>query len=223
MSNIVIVYHSGYGHTQKLAEAVHAGAQDAGATVRLLAVGDVDDAGWAALDAADAIVFGAPTYMGGPSAQFKQFADATSKAWFTQKWKDKIAAGFTNSATMNGDKFSTIQYFVTLSMQHGMVWVGTSLMPANSKAATRNDINYRRLDGPARAVAGRFDARRRPAAGRPRDRQGIRPAGCRSDRPVGRRPRLSTPRRSLGGRQRDTRRPAGRLFARAVQARRMTS
>ncbi|AKM41898.1 NADPH-dependent FMN reductase [Burkholderia contaminans FFH2055] len=142
MSNIVIVYHSGYGHTQKLAEAVHAGAQDAGATVRLLAVGDVDDAGWAALDAADAIVFGAPTYMGGPSAQFKQFADATSKAWFTQKWKDKIAAGFTNSATMNGDKFSTIQYFVTLSMQHGMVWVGTSLMPANSKAATRNDINY---------------------------------------------------------------------------------
>lgn len=142
MSNIVIVYHSGYGHTQKLAEAVHAGAQDAGANVRLIAVGDLDDAGWAALDAADAIVFGAPTYMGGPSAQFKQFAYATSKAWFTQKWKDKIAAGFTNSATMNGDKFSTIQYFVTLAMQHGMVWVGTSLMPANSKAATRNDINY---------------------------------------------------------------------------------
>ncbi|ACB62743.1 MULTISPECIES: flavodoxin family protein [Burkholderia] len=142
MSNIVIVYHSGYGHTQKLAEAVHAGAQDAGATARLIAVGELDDAGWAALDAADAIVFGAPTYMGGPSAQFKQFADATSKPWFTQKWKDKIAAGFTNSATMNGDKFSTIQYFVTLAMQHGMVWVGTGMMPANSKAATRNDINY---------------------------------------------------------------------------------
>lgn len=142
MSNIVIVYHSGYGHTQKLAEAVHAGAQDAGAAARLIAVGELDDAGWAALDAADAIVFGAPTYMGGPSAQFKQFADATSKPWFTQKWKDKLAAGFTNSATMNGDKFSTIQYFVTLAMQHGMVWVGTGMMPANSKAATRNDINY---------------------------------------------------------------------------------
>lgn len=142
MSNIVIVYHSGYGHTQKLAEAVHAGAQDAGATVRLLAVGDIDDASWAALDAADAIVFGAPTYMGGPSAQFKQFADATSKAWFTQKWKDKIAAGFTNSASMNGDKFSSIQYLWTLSQQHGMIWVGTGMMPANSKAATRNDVNY---------------------------------------------------------------------------------
>ncbi|KHK49826.1 NADPH-dependent FMN reductase, partial [Burkholderia sp. A9] len=65
MSNIVIVYHSGYGHTQKLADAVHAGAQDAGATARLIAVGELDDASWAALDAADAIVFGAPTYMGG--------------------------------------------------------------------------------------------------------------------------------------------------------------
>jgi NAD(P)H dehydrogenase (quinone) len=142
MSSIVIVYHSGYGHTKKLAEAVHAGVQNAGADVQLIAVDHLDDAGWAALDAADAIVFGAPTYMGGASAQFKQFADASSKAWATQKWKDKLAAGFTNSASMNGDKFSTLQYFVTLAMQHGMVWVGTGLMPANSKAATRNDINF---------------------------------------------------------------------------------
>ncbi len=142
MSNIVIVYHSGYGHTKKLAEAVHAGAQNAGANARLIAAGDLDDAAWAALDAADAIVFGAPTYMGGASAEFKQFADASSKAWFTQKWKDKLAAGFTNSASMNGDKFSTLQYFVTLAMQHGMVWVGTGMMPANTKAATRNDVNF---------------------------------------------------------------------------------
>ena len=142
MSKIVIVYHSGYGHTKKLAEAVLDGLQGAGAHAKLLAVGDLDDAGWAELDAADAIVFGAPTYMGGPSADFKKFADASSKAWFAQKWKDKIAAGFTNSATMNGDKFSTIQYFVTLAMQHSMIWTGTGLMPSNTKAATRNDLNF---------------------------------------------------------------------------------
>jgi len=142
MSKIVIVYHSGYGHTKKLAEAVLAGVQGAGADARLLSVGDLDDAAWAELDAADAIVFGAPTYMGGPSADFKKFADASSKAWFAQKWKDKIAAGFTNSATMNGDKFSTIQYFVTLAMQHSMIWTGTGLMPSNTKAATRNDLNF---------------------------------------------------------------------------------
>jgi len=72
----------------------------------------------------------------------KKFADATSKPWFSQKWKDKIGAGFTNSATMNGDKLSTLHYLFTLGMQHSMVWVGTGLMPANSKAAQRNDINF---------------------------------------------------------------------------------
>jgi NAD(P)H dehydrogenase (quinone) len=142
MPRIVVAYHSGYGHTKKLAEAVLEGLQGAGAQAKLIAVADIDDAGWADLDAADAIVFGAPTYMGGASADFKKFADASSKAWFTQKWKDKVAAGFTNSATMNGDKFSTIQYFVTLAMQHGMIWTGTGLMPANTKAATRSDVNF---------------------------------------------------------------------------------
>ena len=142
MSKIVIVYHSGYGHTKKVAEAVLAGTLDAGADAKLVAVGELDEAAWAELDAADGIIFGAPTYMGGPSADFKKFADASSKPWFGQSWKDKIAAGFTNSATMNGDKFSTIQYFISLAMQHGMIWAGMGIMPSNTKAATRNDLNY---------------------------------------------------------------------------------
>ena len=136
MSKIIIVYHSGYGHTKKLAEAVLAGTLDGAADARMIAVGELDDAAWAELDAADAIIFGAPTYMGGPSADFKKFADASSKPWFAQKWKDKVAAGFTNSGSMNGDKFSTIQYFITLAMQHGMIWAGMGMMPANTKAAT---------------------------------------------------------------------------------------
>ncbi|CAD6524115.1 flavodoxin family protein [Paraburkholderia sabiae] len=142
MSKIIIVYHSGYGHTKKLAEAVLAGTLDGGADAKLVAVGELDDAAWAELDTADAIIFGAPTYMGGPSADFKKFADASSKPWVGQKWKDKVAAGFTNSASMNGDKFSTIQYLITLAMQHGMIWAGLGLLPANTKAATRNDLNY---------------------------------------------------------------------------------
>jgi len=146
MASIIVLFHSGYGHTRKQAEAVLAGAgAAAGATASLIAIdaeGHITDADWAALAAADAIIFGAPTYMGGPSWQFKRFADASSKPWFGQAWKDKIAAGFTNSATMNGDKFSTIQYMITLAMQHSMVWIGTGMMPSNSKAATRNDLNY---------------------------------------------------------------------------------
>ncbi|RCS58430.1 flavodoxin family protein [Parvibium lacunae] len=145
MTQVAIVYHSGYGHTKKQAEAVQAGAAAAGAQATLYAIdaeGNLPEAAWAELDAADAIVFGSPTYMGTVSWQFKKFADASSKAWFTQKWKDKVMAGFTNSATMNGDKLSTLHYFFTLAMQHSAIWVGTGLMPSNSKAAQRNDVNY---------------------------------------------------------------------------------
>lgn len=137
---IVVVYFSGYGHTKRMAESV---AQGAGAS--LLAVdpeGNLPEGGWEQLAAADAIVFGAPTYMGSVPWQYKKFIDATSKPWYTQAWKDKIAAGFTNSASMNGDKLSTLHYLFTLSQQHSMIWVGTGLMPSNSKAANRNDVNY---------------------------------------------------------------------------------
>ena len=106
------------------------------------AEGKLPAGGWEQLAAADAIVFGSPTYMGSVSWQFKKFADASSKPWFTQQWKNKLAAGFTNSASMNGDKLSTLHYLFTLSQQHSMLWVGTGIMPSNSKAATRNDINY---------------------------------------------------------------------------------
>ncbi len=140
MNKIVVVHHSGYGHTAKQAHAV---AEGAGASlIAINAEGEITDAEWATLDAADAIIMGSPTYMGTVSWQFKKFADASSKAWFTQKWKNKVAAGFTNSATMNGDKLSTLHYLFTLGMQHSMIWVGTALMPANSKSAQRNDVNY---------------------------------------------------------------------------------
>jgi NAD(P)H dehydrogenase (quinone) len=145
MTKVAIVYHSGYGHTKKQAEAVQAGALSATPTVDLIAIdaeGNISDAAWTTLSQADAIVFGSPTYMGMVSWQFKKFADASSKAWFSQAWKDKVAAAFTNSASMNGDKLSTLHYLFTLSQQHGMVWVGTGLLPSNSKAAQRNDINY---------------------------------------------------------------------------------
>jgi NAD(P)H dehydrogenase (quinone) len=140
MSDIVIVFHSGYGHTTKVAEAI--AATSGGQLLAIDAEGNLPEGGWDALAAAKLIAFGSPTYMGMASWQFKKFADASSKAWFTQQWKDKLFAGFTNSASMNGDKHSTLHYFMTLAMQHSGLWVGTGMMPSNSKAATRDDINY---------------------------------------------------------------------------------
>jgi NAD(P)H dehydrogenase (quinone) len=142
MSKIAIVYHSGYGHTAKIAQAVAKGAGASAALIAIDAEGNIGEADWDTLGAAKTIVFGSPTYMGTVSWQFKKFADASSKVWFGQGWKDKLFAGFTNSASMNGDKHSTLHYFMTLAMQHSGLWVGTGMMPSNSKAATRDDINF---------------------------------------------------------------------------------
>lgn len=139
MSRVVVVFHSGYGHTAKVAEKVSAGA--GGELLAIDAEGNLPEGGWEKLASADAIIFGTPTYMGGPSWQFKKFADASSKAWFGRQWQDKVFGGFTNSASMNGDKGATIIALQTLASQHGGIWVSLGLLPSNSKAATRQDIN----------------------------------------------------------------------------------
>lgn len=142
MSKVAVVYHSGYGHTAEVAKAVARGAADiAGIEAQLISVTDIDKH-WQDLDAADAIIFGTPTYMGGVSAPFKTFMDASSKVWMAQGWKDKIAAGFTHSASQGGDKFNTVTQLFTLAMQHGMIWTGLGLLPGNnSSKGSVNDLN----------------------------------------------------------------------------------
>jgi multimeric flavodoxin WrbA len=140
MADIVVVFHSGYGHTQRVAQAVAEGAE-----AQLLAIdadGNLPASGWELLAAADAIIMGSPTYMGGASWQFKKFADASSKVWYTQGWRNKLFAGFTNSAAMNGDKGATLAYLWHLAMQHGGLWAGLGILPSNDKASTRDSINY---------------------------------------------------------------------------------
>lgn len=140
MAKVAVIFHSGYGHTQRMAQSVANGAD--AELIAIDADGNLPDGAWDTLAAADAIIFGSPTYMGSVSWQFKKFADASSKPWYTQSWKDKIFGGFTNSANVNGDKFSTLHYLMTLAMQHGGIWVGTGLNYNNTKASQRNDINY---------------------------------------------------------------------------------
>ncbi|MEV4335101.1 flavodoxin family protein [Streptomyces sp. NPDC049597] len=139
---VSIAYHSGYGHTAVIAEAVRDGAAAAGATVHLIKVDEIDEAQWELLDGSDAIVFGSPTYMGTASGAFHKFAEDSSKRWFTDAWKDKLAAGFSNSGSKSGDKLHTLQYFATLAAQHGMHWVNLGLKPGwNSTAGSEDDLN----------------------------------------------------------------------------------
>ena len=146
MSKVAVVYHSGYGHTAAVAKAVARGAAGVeGTQAQLISVDDIDRH-WDDLKAADAIIFGTPTYMGGVSAQFKAFMDASAKVWFVQGWKDKLAAGFTHSGSQNGDKFNTVTQLFTFAMQHGMMWTGLGLMPGNNTSkGSVSDLN--RLGG----------------------------------------------------------------------------
>lgn len=139
---IAIAFHSGFGHTAVIAEAVARGAVGAGAEVVLISVDTITDEQWAQLDAADAIIFGSATYMGTASAAFHAFAEAGSRRWFSHTWVDKLAAGFTNSGAKSGDKSSTLGYFATLAAQHGMHWISLGLMPGwDSTTGSEDDIN----------------------------------------------------------------------------------
>jgi multimeric flavodoxin WrbA len=129
-ATVSIVYHSGYGHTAAQAAAVLKGAQSVpGVFAQLIRVEEVESH-WEALDKSDAIIFGSPTYMGSVSGPFKTFMDATSRRWLQQAWKDKIAAGFTNSGSLSGDKLNTLIQLAIFAAQHGMVWVGQAELPA---------------------------------------------------------------------------------------------
>jgi NAD(P)H dehydrogenase (quinone) len=143
-TRIAIVYHSGYGHTARQAEAVKAGVEQVdGAEALLLTVAEAQTR-WDDLASAEAIIFGAPTYMGSASAQFKAFQDATSKAVLAKgfAWKDKIAAGFTNSGARSGDKLATLIQIALFAAQHGMHWVNLDLPPANnSTTGSEEDLN----------------------------------------------------------------------------------
>jgi NAD(P)H dehydrogenase (quinone) len=146
MTKIAIVYFSGYGHTAKQAEAVQRGAASvAGAAVTMLRIdqeGNLPDGSMEVLAAQDAIIYGSPTYMGGPAWQFKKFADASSKLWMSQSLKDKLAAGFTNSAGMSGDKLLALQQLAGFAAQHGMIWVTLGQLPGwQTSAGSTDDEN----------------------------------------------------------------------------------
>jgi NAD(P)H dehydrogenase (quinone) len=178
MSSVAIVYFSGYGHTAKQAEAVRDGAASVASakvkSYRISETGDLPEGTFEEIGAVHAIIYGSPTYMGGPAWQFKKFADASSRPWLAQAWKNKLAAGFTNSASVNGDKFSTIEYFWTLSQQHGQIWIGT-LTTTHRKGSESDGLismcgrkagTWRKL--PAFAVmANSPRARRRTSGGMP--------------------------------------------------------
>ncbi|GAA0672918.1 flavodoxin family protein [Rheinheimera tangshanensis] len=143
--NVAIVYHSVTGTTARLAEAVadgcHSVPEVTAALLRIEAA-DIEQGRYHnrtvinAIDRADAVIFGSPTFMGSVSAQFKAFADATAgEYWGEQLWADKIAAGFTVGTGYCGDTLHSLHYLQILAAQQGMLWAGLDLAGAGDRKA----------------------------------------------------------------------------------------
>lgn len=132
-NKIGIVFFSKCGATKQVAELIAEGVNtqlpDSALLIEVLPSEVIEgrynnDEKLKLLDNCDAIVFGAPTYMGSPAAQFKSFMDASSDNYCKKLWRNKLAAGFTTGGSLNGEQQQTLLSFFTLACQHGMIWVG---------------------------------------------------------------------------------------------------
>ena len=160
--SMAVIYHSNYGHTKRVAEAVVMGGRQQLAETQVKAV-DVHDVDWDFLDEADLLVFGSAVYMGSVTAGFKNFMDETSKRWYHRKWEGKWSAGFANSGGLSGDKLAVLQQICLYTMQHGMNWIGMPLMPTGHEAHDLNRLSSflglmtQSLDGPPETTPGEGD------------------------------------------------------------------
>ncbi|RLQ21714.1 flavodoxin family protein [Seongchinamella sediminis] len=150
MTTVAVIYHSATGTTKQLADAISEGINSAGniaiESSEYRIVGEdiiegrfINRELLTAAGQADGIIFGSPTYMGGVSAQFKAFADATGELWSKRQWANKIAAGFTIGSNYSGDQLSTIQYLNTFANQHGMLWASIDV-PGGFEAGILNRL-----------------------------------------------------------------------------------
>ena len=129
MKKLAIIYHSSHGHTEHIATHIAEGANSVSNTeVHMLKAEDLTKRPDELLEY-DGYILGSPTYLGGVSGTFKTFMDATGQLWRTQQLKGKLAAGFTVSSLPSGDKQSTLMSMFVFCMQHGMLWVGNSILP----------------------------------------------------------------------------------------------
>lgn len=138
-ASVAVIFHSGQGHTAVLAQAVVNGIEATGVKAALFdadsAIRRLDE-----LEQFDGLVFGSPTYMGSVSANFKAFMEESRLV--RGQWRDKVAAGFTNSASQSGDKLNTLVQLTIFAAQHGMLWVSLGLRAGNnSTQGSVDDLN----------------------------------------------------------------------------------
>ena len=141
MAKVLVLYHSTYGHTEAMAEAVAEGARSAGADVDIRRVPetvpeDVARSSGYKMDQKapiatvqeltnyDAIIVGAPTRYGNMSSQMGSFWDRTGGLWAKGALVGKVGGAFTSSATQHGGNETTLFGIHKTLLHHGLVIVG---------------------------------------------------------------------------------------------------
>ena len=142
MTRILVLYHSVYGHVERMATAEAEGAREVpGTEVAIKRVAEsplnettgrpegttgreAPEATPEELAAYDAIIFGTPTRFGNMSGQMRLFLDRTAALWMSGALIGKVGSVFTSSATQHGGQESTILTFHPTLFHLGMVVVG---------------------------------------------------------------------------------------------------
>jgi NAD(P)H dehydrogenase (quinone) len=129
--NVLVVFYSRNGSTEKMAQAVAEGAKEAGADIRLRRARDIvrpdtmakapgwlensqrmdaiypaptsDDTEWA-----DGVAFGTPTRFGNVSSELKAYIDSLGGIWYQGKMNHKAAGAFTSTGTPHGGNEATV-------------------------------------------------------------------------------------------------------------------
>ncbi|MCJ7444296.1 MAG: NAD(P)H-dependent oxidoreductase [Methanotrichaceae archaeon] len=119
MKKVLVSYFSLTGNTTKMAEAVAAGARDAGAEVKLKNIKktSLDDLKWA-----DGIIIGSPTYYGQMAAVVKELFDNSSD--IRGQLENKVGAAFTSSASIEGGNQTTLISIIQAMLIHSMIVIG---------------------------------------------------------------------------------------------------
>ncbi len=143
--NVLIAHYSMLGHTNRLAKAIMQGAKDEGSTVFLMRIPDIlteEDIKQRgafefqksfkeipictqdSLIEADAIILGAPTYLGNMCAQMQYFLNSLGKLWRDGALVGKIGSAFTSSGSQHGGQEAALLSVHTTMLHLGMIVVG---------------------------------------------------------------------------------------------------
>ncbi len=148
-SFVLVLYYSRHGATERLAQQIARGVEQAGVEARIRTVPAVSAVCEATADEIPecghlyaseddlrdcaGLLLGSPTRFGNMAAPLKYFLDGTSSLWMSGALIGKPAGVFTSSASMHGGQESTLLTMMMPLLHHGMVIAG---LPYSEAALT---------------------------------------------------------------------------------------